>query len=44
VHRQTSTLTPQYAQKYLRGQGYDVKQGPDPEGDEFWIEHGNPFF
>jgi hypothetical protein len=31
-------------QAYLRGQGYDVKQGPNPEGDEFWIEHGNPFF
>jgi hypothetical protein len=31
-------------QAYLRGQGYDVKQGPDPEGDQFWIEHGNPFF
>jgi hypothetical protein len=31
-------------QKYLRGQGYDVKQGPNPEGDQFWIEHGNPFF
>lgn len=31
-------------QKYLRGQGYDVKQSPNPDGDEFWIEHGNPFF
>jgi hypothetical protein len=31
-------------QRYLRGQGYDVKQGPNPDGDQFWIEHGNPFF
>jgi hypothetical protein len=31
-------------QKYLRGQGYDVKQGPNPDGDMFWIEHGNAFF
>ncbi len=31
-------------QKYLLGQGYDVKQGPNPDGDQFWIEHGNPFF
>ena len=31
-------------QKYIRGQGYDVKQGPNPDGDQFWIEHGTPFF
>ncbi|HTU94359.1 MAG TPA: putative Ig domain-containing protein [Solirubrobacteraceae bacterium] len=31
-------------QRYLRGQGYDVKQGPNPDGDQFWIEDGNPFF
>jgi hypothetical protein len=30
-------------QRYLRGQGYDVKQGPNPDGDMFWIEHGNVF-
>ena len=31
-------------QRYLRGQGYDVKQGPNPNGDMFWIEDGSPFF
>jgi hypothetical protein len=30
--------------EYLDGQGYSVKQGPNPDGDMFWIEHGNPFF
>ncbi len=22
---------------YLLGQGFDVKQGPDPDGDDFWV-------
>jgi hypothetical protein len=31
-------------QKYLLGQGYDVKQGPNPDNDMFWIEHGTPAY